>query len=132
MNPNIKKILIIVGVLIISFVLFMLLKGDGKNDELLTVETNSSIPGQNAASDAASIVGVEIIQALNQINALNLDKTIFERPVYISLIDRSQEIPEEPIGRPNPFAPIGRDGGNVNRTVVTPDTTTTATTTTTN
>lgn len=55
----------------------------------------------------AQIVGNEIITALNQIESLQLSREIFEDPVYRSLIDRSEPIPEEPIGKMNPFAPIG-------------------------
>lgn len=115
MNPNIKKILIIVGVLVVSFVIFMLVKGDDEGDALVSTEFNTG-GAVNPSSEQASIVGAEIIQALNQINSLNLDRSIFERPVYLSLKDLGQPIPLEPVGRPNPFSPIGRDVSGTNRT----------------
>jgi len=114
MNPNIKKILIIVGVLVVSFVIFMLVKGEDKGDALVSKEfNNGGLVG--ASSEEISIVGAEIIQALNQINSLNLDRSIFERPVYLSLKDLGQPIPLETVGRPNPFSPIGRDVSGTNR-----------------
>ena len=104
-----KKWIIIAAVIIASFILYTILSPKGGNDELL----NSTV-----SKTSAEIVGVEIISALNQIESLKLDRSIFDNPVYQSLKDRSQEIPPEPVGKPNPFSPIGsslpEDGPEIN------------------
>ena len=48
----------------------------------------------------------ELISTLLALRAVKLDGTIFTDPVFTSLKDFSTEIVPEPIGRPNPFAPL--------------------------
>lgn len=93
-----KKWIIIGLVIIAAFILYTVFYPKGGDDELLT---------SSARKTPAEIVGVEIISALNQIESLKLDRSIFDNPIYQSLKDRSQEIPPEPVGKPNPFDPIG-------------------------
>lgn len=101
MSGSMKKIIITVLILGLGFVVYLYFKGDDvESTDLLLA--NSGSPEQ-----AADILGQEIIRALNQIEALQLDRAIFEDPVFLSLVDRSKEIPPEPVGRINPFAPIG-------------------------
>lgn len=107
MNSNVKKILIAVGVLVVAFILFMALKGDKQGDDLLVTKNN--VNGGDAIDSAEEILGAQIIEALNQINSLELERDIFDSPVYQSLEDKSKPIEKEPIGRPNPFAPLGVD-----------------------
>ncbi len=56
-------------------------------------------PEANAASS-------RILALLNQIRSLKIDTEIFDDPVYQTLIDYSVAIPDVPVGRLNPFAPI--------------------------
>lgn len=93
-----KIILIILGLVILFFVYSYFSGNNSADEELLT----SSIQ-----VDPAQVVGTEIISALNQIESLKLSRDIFEDPVYRSLVDRSEPIPQEPIGKSNPFSPIG-------------------------
>lgn len=92
---------ILIGVVIIAaFVAYtFFFTGDNTDDALLS--------SSNAANRPAQIVGNEIITALNQIESLQLNRDIFDSAVFASLKDRSQEIPPEPIGKANPFDPIG-------------------------
>ena len=55
---------------------------------------------------AEANVGTDVLTLLNQIQSLRIDKSIFESPEYQSLNDFSVAIPPQPVGRPNPFAPI--------------------------
>lgn len=99
MTDKLKNILIIVGVAVISFLIYSIfLKGDPEPTVLLESE------GQ---VDSADVLGADIIKAINQISSLDLDRSIFSDPVLRSLVDRSQLISPEPKGRENPFAPIG-------------------------
>lgn len=62
---------------------------------LLTTET--------AADNGAD---AELVGTLLALRAVKLDGTIFSDPAFVSLKDFSTEIIPEPIGRPNPFAPL--------------------------
>ena len=50
-------------------------------------------------------VGSAELALLNQIKSLKIDTSLFQDPVYQSLVDYSVPIPPENVGRPNPFAP---------------------------
>jgi len=101
MSGSMKKIIITVLILGLGFVVYLYFKGNDSGGVDLLV-SNSDSPEQ-----AADVLGQEILRALNQIEALQLDRGIFEDPVFLSLVDRSKEIAPEPVGRVNPFAPIG-------------------------
>lgn len=70
--------------------------------------------GEPSASDqnllqvgaAAEPVGQRVLSLLNQIQSLRIDDSFFSDPVYGSLQDYSVAIPQLPVGRDNPFAPI--------------------------
>lgn len=93
-----KKVIIVVAIAIVLFFAYSFFFGKTDDGALLSRTAN--------APSGATVIGSEIIQALNQIDTLQLDRAIFEDPIYRSLVDRSQPIPPEPIGRENPFAPI--------------------------
>lgn len=104
-----KNIIIIVIVIIAAFFLYStFFQGDREGTSLLTSRSN--------IGSSSEILGADIIRAINQIDSLDLDKSIFTDPVFQSLIDRSEPIDPEPTGRFNPFAPIGT-GGSVSSTV---------------
>lgn len=96
----------IISAIVITIILFFaysfFFAGDSNGDGLIS--------SSKTKRTAADIVGAEIIQALNQIERLQLDRAIFSDPVYKSLVDRSQPIPPEPVGKDNPFGPIGASG----------------------
>ncbi|MBP9763187.1 MAG: hypothetical protein KBD10_00375 [Candidatus Pacebacteria bacterium] len=115
-----KKIIIILLVLIVSFILYTIFfKKDPQSEDLLVSSSNTDVQ--------TKIVGDEIISALNKIETLKLDKGIFTDPVFQSLVDRSVPIPAEPVGKSNPFAPIG-SGSILNKSTTTKATTTKSTT----
>jgi hypothetical protein len=57
-------------------------------------------------TNSADVLGADIIKAINQINALKLDRSVFDDPIFRTLVDRSEEIQPQAKSRPNPFAPI--------------------------
>jgi quinol-cytochrome oxidoreductase complex cytochrome b subunit len=59
--------------------------------------------------EGSSPVSNELLQRLSSLHTIKLDNTIFTNPVYISLISFRVVIPPQPIGRSNPFAPIGNN-----------------------
>ncbi len=52
------------------------------------------------------VLGKDLLAALGKINAIQLDNSIFQSPVYGSLSDFSVEIVPQPVGRDNPFSPL--------------------------
>lgn len=94
-----KTILIIVVVVAIGLILYNSLGGTeiASVDETLSSESVSS----GAESD-------EILALLATLRAIEFDTSVFESPVFLGLVDFSVPLVPEPVGRPNPFAPIGR------------------------
>lgn len=103
MTPKLKKIILTVITIGILFVVYALFIKKDPNKENFVSDGTSDIQ----SSEEAQILGNQIAQALLRIEKIKLDKSIFSSEIYKSLQDRSQPIMEEPIGRPNPFAPLG-------------------------
>lgn len=57
----------------------------------------------------ASSIGDDLINMREKLQAVTLNQNIFSAAGFLSLIDFSTNIPQQPIGRPNPFNIIGRD-----------------------
>lgn len=51
-------------------------------------------------------VGAAELNLLNQVRSLKIDTALFTDPTFVSLRDYSVAITPEPVGRPNPFAPL--------------------------
>lgn len=99
-----KNIVLSVVIIAIAAAGYTILFGkDGAGTALLTSQR----------SDADVIgVGEDVLDLLRQLRLIELDGTIFEDPAFQSLEDFSQELIPEPVGRDNPFAPIGEGGGS--------------------
>jgi hypothetical protein len=56
--------------------------------------------------------GQEVVDTLRQLDAVKLDGGVLQNQSFLSLKDFSTQIVPEPVGRPNPFAPLsgGPDG----------------------
>ena len=91
---NHKILLIIVGLIIAGLAWYGLTSG-GESTTLLTSETVSD---QGPDRD--------LVSTLLALRAVKLDASIFTDPAFASLKDFSTQIIPEPIGRPNPFAPL--------------------------
>ena len=61
---------------------------------------------QATGGDATGLVGTQVLSLLNQIRTLRIDSALFKDPAYLSLHDFSVTIPQQNVGRANPFAPI--------------------------
>ncbi|MFA6602092.1 MAG: hypothetical protein WCT02_04515 [Candidatus Paceibacterota bacterium] len=101
MNPNqakspLKTYLIIGGVVIVAALAYFYFVGSKApaDTALDTVDTNEQE------------VGTRVFSLLGQINAIRIDTTFFAGPVYKTLKDNTVEVVKQPVGRPNPFAPI--------------------------
>ena len=72
--------------------------GGGSGDEQLLVTENFATPASQAEKD--------LVATLLELRSVTLDGTIFSDPVFKSLKDFGSQIIPEPVGRPNPFAPL--------------------------
>lgn len=55
------------------------------------------------------VIGANIVKTYADLQTVNLDKKLFVAPAYINLTDFSVEIPNQAVGRTNPFDLLGRN-----------------------
>jgi hypothetical protein len=67
------------------------------------------VPDTASSGGGGNVKGREILALLADMKKIKLDESIFSDPAFQSLQDLSIELVPEPKGRPNPFAPLGRD-----------------------
>jgi len=96
-----RNIIIVAVIIALGLIAYSFLRPDPTVDNLL--ETTQR-------QDGAQVLGDEITSAISQINSLKLDRAVFDDPIIKRLIDHSKPILPEPVGRKNPFAPIGSNG----------------------
>lgn len=97
-----KYLFIGVAILVAGFIWYGMSEkqtGDG----LLTSE---SVDGGSAQSAAER----ELLNTLLELKAIRLDGQVFVDPAFGALRDFTTDIVSEPIGRRNPFAPLGEPG----------------------
>lgn len=90
-------VFVVLGILVAAVVWYGFLGGSAPDAPLLT---NQDI---TASGDPDS----DVVKTLLSLQAVSLSGTIFSDPAFMTLKDFGNEIVEEPVGRPNPFAPIG-------------------------
>lgn len=103
MKSLIKKIIILVIVLVVGYLAYSMFFKKAEDSNTL-ISGSNGLGGRNIAD--TQVLGSQITQALIQIESLNLDGSIFNNPIFQSLIDKSQPINPQPAGRRNPFAPL--------------------------
>jgi hypothetical protein len=97
MNPKLKKILIIVAIIAIAFVLYRVFFGRGE-EPALSSETPSGLPAEGSG---------DLLSLLLQLKSITLNEAVFADAAFQTLEDFTVKLIPEPIGRKNPFAPIG-------------------------
>jgi len=88
-------ILIVGGVALAGMVWYSFLRDRGDGSLLQTDDLT-------VATEADS----DIVTTLLELRAVSLSGTIFTDPAFLLLQDFGSEIIPEPVGRPNPFAPL--------------------------
>ncbi len=68
--------------------------------------SGSSAPTTGLTAQMSGDVGLAEVNLLNQIQSIQINSGLFQSAEYLSLRDYTVEIPDQPVGRPNPFAPI--------------------------
>lgn len=93
-----KNKILLIALVVVAVIGFYLFKGKAP-EPLATVEEGG--PGG---------IGQELVVELNRLRALqNINTDIFKDPAYTSLQDFTQTVLVQPVGRVNPFAPVGSD-----------------------
>ena len=99
-----KNFIIIVGTgLLIAAAFLFLSKADTENPgaaAALSAETRAQL-------ERSAEIEREIIQELRKIQSITFDDSLYEDPSFQNLVDFSRPIESQPVGRANPFAPLG-------------------------
>lgn len=94
-GPISKKTMITILVVLVLAVIYLYFLGDeGPTASSLLVGTE--VGG----------IGATELSLLNQMKSLHIDTSLFSDPAYEALVDYSVAIQPEPVGRPDPFAPV--------------------------
>lgn len=87
-------------IVVVSLGLFFYFKGS-------PVDSTSSLTTSDSFESAdAQAAADRVLSLLNQISSLRIDDSIFKSAVYQSLVDYTIAIPEQNVGRVDPFAPV--------------------------
>lgn len=100
-----KKIIVAGFVLFAVFAYANIFHKETRAQEEPLVTPDPPPAGQNEGNQK----GREILALLADLKKIQLDGSIFDDPKFQELQDFSRELIPEPKGRPNPFAPIGKD-----------------------
>lgn len=99
------KLLLILIVIVVAGVAWWAMSGGGSSPSTSLLTTEGSEAGLSPADQ-------NLIATLLQLRAVKLDGTIFSEPAFSALKDFSTQIVAEPVGRPNPFAPLSSAGAS--------------------
>lgn len=91
-----KLILILVVVVVLGGAGYAVMGGGAP--ETATLTTSVPVSGPEAG----------LVETLLALRAVKLEGTIFTEPAFLQLQDYSTQIVPEPVGRANPFAPLGK------------------------
>jgi hypothetical protein len=97
MSSLIKNIIIVLVLAGLSFFGYKYLTRTATPEDAIVKQDSTNM----------SKMGAEVLVALNQLKTLKLDESVFKDKTFISLKDFSKPLGTEPIGRINPFYPIG-------------------------
>lgn len=89
-------LIVVVAILVAAFIGYSLFFTGNANDSALLS------PQQLNQNQTVS----NLLVVFAELSSLNLDPAILSNPAFVSLEDFSRQIPSEPSGRANPFAPI--------------------------
>ncbi len=123
---NLKKLLIALAIVIVAAVAFSIIRGQSSSkpqqassrpglvtSQIATTSTGESTTSASTlANDPTIRRSQELAVLLKSVSHIHLDTDIFKNPSLSGLVDISSPLPADPApGRPNPFLPIGADGG---------------------
>ncbi len=95
----------LLGILVTVIVVigyFLFFKGDTSSEQ-------SGLQVTRPAGGGEIGVSRNLLTILLELRSISLDEKFFSDPLFRSLRDFGVELAPQPVGRPNPFAPLGRD-----------------------
>ena len=95
-----KTTITFIIILIIGGLMYFYTIGDPKDSSISSLDANNII-----GDPETQIRSTKVLSLLNQVSSLKIDRTFFDDPIYKGLIDHTVEIPDQNIGRANPFEP---------------------------
>jgi len=98
-----KNIILVLVLAVLVFVGYRMIFGSPST-------SSQTLQSQGAVSAEVAVAQQELLSTLLTLRDIKLQASIFEDPVFRSLEDFSQTLNPKPIGRRNPFAPIGTEG----------------------
>ena len=102
-----KKIFKIAALIIIIAIIIYLMASFG--DSFKQSEPSVAAVDANIAKEEIGLEqGREFVRQLRVLRGVELDTNFFQNPVFQRLIDYSNPLPSQEVGRGNPFAPIGQ------------------------
>jgi hypothetical protein len=93
--------------IVIAILAIILLSAAGAYYLMREPEDNSLLVSESV--DGQGGVERELLTTLLELKSLRFEPAIFGDDAFNNLKDFSREIPDEPYGRNNPFAPVGKD-----------------------
>jgi hypothetical protein len=93
-----KNIIIIIAIVILAVIVYFYFKGGEK-----PVDSDTLV---QAVDPEFSQRSEKLLSLLAQVQSIKIDVQFFKSPLYQSFVDHSVEIPEQEVGRDDPFAPI--------------------------
>lgn len=119
MTSKIKNIIIIVAIVLALILIYVWVTGSSSDQSNLISSSGTSLPGIDDSATGAGVVNGSSVAAKDAENFLTLllnvknvkmDVSIFTDSAFASLRDSSIILtPDGTEGRPNPFAPLGKD-----------------------
>lgn len=104
-----KKLLIAAGVIIVLALGYSFFAGEDIPDGLTSQSAGGIAPEE----------GGDLIALLAELKSIDLDTSILQNQTFLTLQDFSVSLSPEPVGRANPFAPLGT-GNSVVAATTTP------------
>ena len=95
------KLLFVVVIVVLGAALWYGMSATATPAPLLVTSGATGSPSLDAADQ-------QLVSTLLALRAVTLSGTIFSDPAFLALQDFSTPIVPEPVGRDNPFAPLGR------------------------
>lgn len=113
MNKKLKKIAIII--LVIAIIMFgasfLIKKAPIKAKEGALSSSNNTSPTTNISPKKATSSSDEFGALLSSIKQISIDTSLFDNKAYKMLRDFPVLLGSDIVGRTNPFAPVGSEGG---------------------
>ncbi len=101
-TPSKGTFIALIIIIVVALLLYFYYKGSPSDSAVSSLSTINT-----AESADAQASGDRVLSLLSEIRSLKIDSHIFQNPVYRTLVDYTVSVPEQSVGRVNPFAPIG-------------------------